>query len=473
MRNRVLSLLLACLLALTPLLAGQPTAAAAQSNSRLSYANTCAQSLYELGLFRGVGTQANGTPDFALERSATRGESITMLVRLLGAEEEALSGKFSHPFTDTGWADCYVGYAYQNGISNGVSATSFGTSAPIELAQFVTLMLRAMGYTQVDWRNPFPLADTVGLDYGTDTGTCYRSDLAIVCYSALSCPVNGTGLTLYETLARAGVLEGQDTSANTGLTPGPATQKVSAISVNLVGELVEQFTAVMNGRAPSVTVYVPHGQENAYATQLLGYMERYQDIARMQVSYSRNSGAFTAAITYGDGVRVMAYLEGKTSTLSAQDQQLLEKAQAVCDQILDSTMSQYDCVRAIHDYLVNNTTYQFTNTCYDAYGSLVEGYAVCDGYSKAFDLLCYLAGIDCMRITGTASNSLGSNQPHAWNKVCVDGQWYNVDVTWDDPISSSPLLRHDYFLISDSQLAQDHSWTDYPHWPDAPADYAA
>lgn len=472
MKKRLFSFLLACLLSLTPLLAGQPTAAAAQSNPRLSYANTCARALYELGLFRGVGAQADGSPDFALERSATRGESITMLVRLLGKEEEALSGKVSHPFTDTGWADPYVGYAYQTGISNGVSATSFGTASPIELAQFVTLMLRAMGYTQVDWRNPFPLADQVGLDYGTGTGSCLRSDLAIVCYSALSCPVNGTGLTLYETLARAGVLEGQDTSANTGLTPGPTTQKVSAISVNSVEELVEQFTAAMNGRSTPITVYVPAGQEKDYATQLLGYMERYQDIARMEVSYFTNSGAFTAAITYGDGVRVMSYLEGKTSALSARDQQLLDKAQAVCDQILDSTMSQYDCVRAIHDYLVNNTTYRSTSTCYDAYGALVDGYAVCDGYSKAFDLLCYLAGIDCLRITGTASNSLGSNQPHAWNKVCVDGQWYNVDVTWDDPISSRPILRHDYFLISDSRLAQDHSWTKYPHWPDAPANYA-
>ena len=106
-----------------------------------------------------------------------------------------------------------------------------------------------------------------------------------------------------------------------------------------------------------------------------------------------------------------------------------------------------------------------------AAGPLVDGYAVCDGYSKAFDLLCYLSGIDCIRVSGTSTNSSGSSGGHAWNKVKVDGTWYNVDVTWDDPVSSRPILRYDYFLVSDSTLARNHQWTVYSYLPAAERDY--
>lgn len=94
--------------------------------------------------------------------------------------------------------------------------------------------------------------------------------------------------------------------------------------------------------------------------------------------------------------------------------------------------------------------------------------AVCDGYTHAFDLLCYLSGIDCLKIAGTANGG-----GHAWNKVELDGVWYNVDVTWDDPvvIGGGDMLRYDYFLVSDETLARDHQWTAYSGQPDCPADY--
>ena len=169
---------------------------------------------------------------------------------------------------------------------------------------------------------------------------------------------------------------------------------------------------------------------------------------------------------YTDAVEIMAYLEGKRASLSPENQQTLAKAQQVHSALAKPGMSEYDRVKAFHDYLVNNTTYGgSSDRRFTAGGALVDGYAVCDGYAMAFDLLCYLSGIECIRVTGWA------NEAHAWNKVKVNGSWYNIDVTWDDPVSSRPILIYDYFLISDAAIARDHTQNANPYWPAAPANW--
>ena len=67
---------------------------------------------------------------------------------------------------------------------------------------------------------------------------------------------------------------------------------------------------------------------------------------------------------------------------------------------------------------------------------------------------------------------IGNGGGHAWNKVKVDGSWYNIDLTWDDPVSSRPILSYDYFLVSDAVMKKDHSWADYGVWPAAPSGYS-
>ena len=89
-----------------------------------SEAQEAAQTLHDLGLFKGTGTDVSGNPIFDLNRAPTRAEAVTMLVRLLGKEDEALAGDWNTPFTDVAdWAKPYVGYAYANGLTAGVSQT--------------------------------------------------------------------------------------------------------------------------------------------------------------------------------------------------------------------------------------------------------------------------------------------------------------------------------------------------------------
>lgn len=137
----------------------------------------------------------------------------------------------------------------------------------------------------------------------------------------------------------------------------------------------------------------------------------------------------------------------------------------VCEEILadvSKEQSAYKKEKKIHDYLVENVAYGYPegvdsedSTAYNAYGALVQGKAVCNGYAQAMKLLCDLSGVECELITGQAD---GEN--HAWNLIHLDDdQWYHVDVTWDDPEPDDPdRLLYSYFNLDDTQMAQSHAW---------------
>lgn len=179
MKKKLLSLFLALTLALS--LAAPAWAATPEE------AQDSAQLLYNLGLFQGSGTNEDGSPRFALERAPTRAEAVTILVRLLGAEEAAQAQTWTTPFTDVpDWAQSYVGYAYAKGYTTGVEPTRFGSSTPVSTAQFLTLLLRALGYEDgkdFTWSTPWTLTDQLGItdgDYTAQTATFLRADAAVV-----------------------------------------------------------------------------------------------------------------------------------------------------------------------------------------------------------------------------------------------------------------------------------------------------
>ncbi len=172
-----------------------------------------ANHLYEIGLFKGVGTNPDGSPHFALERAPNRVEALVMLIRLLGKEAEALSGDWTHPFTDVpGWADEYVGYAYEKKLTNGVSATSFGTG-DATAQMYLTFVLRSLGYSdaaggQFTWDKPEALAESVGiLPPGVDMKDFLRADVTLISEAALSAKLKDSGVTLLDKLIADGAVK--------------------------------------------------------------------------------------------------------------------------------------------------------------------------------------------------------------------------------------------------------------------------
>ncbi|MGN1315482.1 MAG: transglutaminase domain-containing protein [Acutalibacteraceae bacterium] len=109
--------------------------------------------------------------------------------------------------------------------------------------------------------------------------------------------------------------------------------------------------------------------------------------------------------------------------------------------------NRYNFVKSVHDYLCNNIYYpdlnssDYVGNAHDAYGAIVEKRAVCQGYSEAFKLICDYYKIPAVCLTGTANGG-----GHMWNAVQMDdGNWYLLDMTWDDQGSSGTF--YDFFLV--------------------------
>ena len=112
--------------------------------------------------------------------------------------------------------------------------------------------------------------------------------------------------------------------------------------------------------------------------------------------------------------------------------------------------TDYEKVKLIHDFIVNNTTYDSSYRIYSAYGALINKKAVCQGYALLAYKMLTEAGVPCRYVYGTAGGD------HAWNIVKLDGKWYHMDVTWDDPIGE-PRLIYDYFLVGSDRMNKDHT----------------
>lgn len=138
--------------------------------------------------------------------------------------------------------------------------------------------------------------------------------------------------------------------------------------------------------------------------------------------------------------------------------QLRSEFERAAQNILNNALrenSGYDQLLYIHDWIVNNTEYTRNGPSYisEADGAILHGIALCEGYSKSFMYLAQALGYNCVCVCGKANG-----EDHMWNMVELDGRWYHVDVTWDDPVMTNggSALRHDYFLISDRTIRRDH-----------------
>jgi len=175
--------------------------------------DSAADKLYEYGLFQGVGVNADGSPDFALEREPTRAEAVVMLVRLIGKEAEALSGSWTLPFTDVPeWAKPYVGYAFEYKLVFGVDSKTFASNRSVTATEYITIILRSLGYasgTDFEWNEAWILSDELGITNGEYRGgnaRMSRGGAAEVSLSALGANLKGTQQTLYSYLADKGVI---------------------------------------------------------------------------------------------------------------------------------------------------------------------------------------------------------------------------------------------------------------------------
>ena len=174
--------------------------------------------------------------------------------------------------------------------------------------------------------------------------------------------------------------------------------------------------------------------------------------------------------SYDEARLLDAWAAGDWSTLAPEDQAILDACQAVIAAEVPAGGTEYEKELAIHDWMIDWGSYD-TNRLNqlpdyqenpnndNPYGFLIDGKGICLGYTTTFQLFMDLLGIPCLTVEGTAYSGM---EDHAWNQVQLDGEWYCVDVTWDDPVTRSPMSQwsvHRYFNVtSDFMRSSDHQW---------------
>jgi hypothetical protein len=185
------------------------------------------------------------------------------------------------------------------------------------------------------------------------------------------------------------------------------------------------------------------------------------------IEYNLNNSTFSLRYNYKDGK------ENFLLKINAVN----SKVKEIASKIIKPGMSDFEKELAVHDYVVNNSVYDYknlsTNTLpndsFTAYGNLIKGVSVCSGYAEAVYRILNSVGVQTLIITGTANNV-----PHAWNIVKIDGAFYHLDATFDDPVSSSGnTLTYNYFNVSSAEISKSHVWntSDYPKCTSSIANY--
>lgn len=178
-------------------------------------------------------------------------------------------------------------------------------------------------------------------------------------------------------------------------------------------------------------------ENNTYLTDLSNFVHPFNTFNKVNTTFNS-----TGRITLKKENR---YTDDQISKIN-------EKVNEVYNKNYNKSKNTRENIKIFHDYIVNNTKYDSSNTSgktdissSTAYGVLFDGIGICSGYADAMSLFLEKMNVKNYRI---------SSDTHVWNLVYLEGSWLHLDLTWDDPITSdgSDMLSHKYFLIDTNTL---------------------
>ena len=371
-------------------------------------------------------TTGTGANTFSPDNTVTRAEAVTFLWRAAGSPEPASAAS---PFADVTDPSAYyydaVLWAAEQGITGGVGNNAFGLTGTLAYDQILTFLCRAAGEDAggADW-------SAAAVSWAADSGLTDGLDFA----PKDSCPRSDVVYCLWKQMA------GDGESQASGDTEGAR----AAIEQSLLN----METAI---------------DVSAYGIEAGALLDLAEDIVNVEDFYEPFTGYYGVTGLWcleeaGQTARTLYAKYGNTPEGIRQQRDIVVKAWEILDETLEPGMSDYEIAKALHDYVVLNTAYGFPDNVprptavYSGYFSLLWGCGVCTDYAMAYQLLMDMAGVPCEVVT---------NDTHAWNVVQIDGEWYHVDTTWDDPTPNREgYVRYNYFLKSDAYMSRDHqSWS--------------
>jgi transglutaminase-like putative cysteine protease len=262
---------------------------------------------------------------------------------------------------------------------------------------------------------------------------------------------------------------------------------VMDVETTTVNTLPVQTTSVINGETVQSELNYPNAVQSVetLADAMYYYFSQFE--TNFTIQYVGNTQTLSEMIEEAStlaskrdpfieghlSMREITYTYTRSSAkIDVKQQYLVTAAQvasidATVDEILAQnnahSLSDFDKIKFVNDFIVQNTVYSTntTNSPHSAYTVLAEGKGVCQGYALLAQKMLTKLGIESLYVVGEAGG-VG----HAWNLVKLNGGWYHIDTTWNDPTPDRGPnnVRYAYFLMSDRQLANDHTWEiqDYP-----------
>ena len=219
-------------------------------------------------------------------------------------------------------------------------------------------------------------------------------------------------------------------------------QNIDKSNVENYQEVLNMFYSILNSGDNSYSFYCNYDNclndvkqiisDNQVVSNINNFIHPFNSFNSINIDIT-NSGKVT--------------VKNKKAYNDSEIEYIKEYINTFINQNITEEMSSYDKIKVFHDHIVNNTKYDKDNTdkTYTAYNLLINGVAICGGYSDIMSIYLNTIGIQNYKIT---------SENHIWNLVNIDGKWLHLDMTWDDPVASDgkQYLIHNFFLISTGQL---------------------
>ena len=180
---------------------------------------------------------------------------------------------------------------------------------------------------------------------------------------------------------------------------------------------------------------------------------------------STNTNVFTTKVLLN-----FEYLVNSTEELSTKNNEINKSIENILLNV-KNTENKFNTELLIHDYIAKNTKYyEYENmkdipiNCHNIYGVLIDNSSVCDGFAKTMKLLLNKCGIESIVVTGKLKN-----EPHAWDLVKIEDNWYNLDLTSNKSIKTAnkTYVIHSYFNITDEAILKTHTFDNKEILPSA------
>lgn len=403
------------------------------------------KSAVDWAVSRGItaGTDSN---HFDPNSICTRAQTVTFMWRAAGSPK--VSG--TNPFTDVQSTDYYynaVLWALQNNITSGISATQFAPNKPVSRAEMACFLYKQAGNPKL--AGYFVFSDVSKQSYYYNAVHWARQK-KITSGTADNCFSPGESCTRAQIVTFLKRYEER-----------PADAKV------LSGTELDNFKAAVINAFENVETKIDVSAFRIDSKQFREVLDSLYDRRSEQNKYYISS---ISTATDTDGTPTEIQVHYQYSAAEIKDRREKEtKFNSLVKEIVKNNvtagMSDFEKARALHDYLILNCEYDYENyqkgtvpnASYTANGALVNHTAVCAGYARAYQALLTEAGISSYYVSGQTTTGA-----HAWNIIQIDGEWYHVDTTWDDPVPDvKGRLCYTYFLRSDRYMrSHEHiSWT--------------